>query len=63
MVADTTTNKDAHIKKSKKAATAVLAELSGRSGFRQALDECDAGIVREIKDTLARIIAQEMAKS
>lgn len=62
MSADTTNN-DVHIKKSKKAATAVLAELRGRRGFRQTLDECDDDIVQEIKDTLARIIAQEMAKS
>lgn len=53
---------DAIAKKAKRAAKAVFADLSDRRGFRQALDECDADVIKEIKTTIADIIAKEMAK-
>ena len=46
----------------KLAAKEVLRNLNDRRGIRQALDECDAGIIKELTETIAAIIEKEMAK-
>ena len=40
-------------KKSQRAAKAILNDLEGRRGIRQALEECDAETIKEIKTTIA----------
>ena len=50
-------------KKSQRAAKAILTDLEGRLGIRQALEECDAETIEEIKTTIANLVYEEMVKS
>ena len=50
-------------KKSQRAAKAILTDLEGRRGIRQAVDECDAETIKEIKTTIANLVYEEMVKS
>lgn len=47
--------------KAKRAAKEVLRNLNDRRGIRQALDECDAEVIKELTAELAAIIEKEMA--
>ena len=50
-------------KKSQRAAKAILTDLEDRRGIRQALEECDAETIEEIKTTIANLVYEEMVKS
>ena len=54
---------DAIAKKSQRAAKAILTDLESRRGIRQALEECDAETIEEIKTTIANLVYEEMVKS
>lgn len=44
----------------KKAAKAVMTELKDRRGIRQAIDDCDSDVIKELTTTLAQIIDKQM---